>query len=791
MMHKILRIAQRTVIGVSLLALTAGVVGAGAVAFVFHRAQPDYTGQDKIASLSAPATIYRDAYGIPHIFAATWEDAARALGYTHAGERLFQMEMQRRAGQGRLAELVGTDVVGIDKFTRTLGLYTLAQSSYAAMSPEAQRYFQAYADGVNAWLATHKNTLPPEFLLLHATPEPWQPEDSVVWGKLMALQLSHNYHLELLRAELAQKLPAEQMQWLFPMPPAGTPVTTQPVDDEHVSRDDGNRLASLLGLDHAASNEWVVGGARTATGKPILANDPHLDLEAPILWYLARIVTPEGSVKGATVPGLPIVLLGQNDHLAWGFTTTGSDVQDLFVETLDPQNASNYITPDGSAPFTEHNETIHVKNAPDVTITVRATRHGPVLSDIEPEMAQLAGAGKVMALAFTGLGDKDRTSESLMRINRAHNAAEMFDALHLYQTPPQNIVYADSDGNFGYINPGLVPVRKNGDGLMPADGASGTNDWVGTVPFDHLPQTANPAAGYVFNANNTVVDADSTDYFGQDWEETYRARRLQQFFDSHEKFTVAMSEAIQADHLSLAAKDFLPYVTSLHPQDDRAKQALDMLRAWDGVMDKDRPEPAIFEAWLYEFHNRMLPQKTGVDTQEKGPFAATTLDSLIQNHAQDWCGDSDCRVIATQSFDDAIKLMTQRQGAGIAMWRWGRENIAQLKHKFYSHVPLLKDLSDLSVASSGDFYTLDRGGGFDNDADHPFARTHGGGFRGIYDLADPDASLFMITTGESGHIFSSHYGDLVSLWNQVKAITLAGSVADMEQRRAAKFLLEP
>jgi len=789
MMQRLCRILKRVVIGSLLMILATGVLAFIGTAYLFYAAQPIYAGHEKMLGLSAPVDIYRDAYGIPHIFAYNRNDAARALGYTHAGERLFQMEMQRRAGQGRLSEILGAPVLGIDKFTRTLGLYALAQSSFSAMSPEAQEYFQAYADGINAWLQTHRNSLPPEFFLLHATPEIWRPADSLVWGKLMALELSHNYHLEMLRAEIADKIPAEQLAWLFPMPPAGTPVTTQPGLEQKV--DQSEELAPFLGLDHAASNEWVIGGSRTLTGKPILANDPHLSLEAPILWYLVRIITPQGSLKGASVPGLPIILLGENDHMAWGFTTTGSDVQDLFVEMIDPSNPTHYLTPMGSEAFTEHTDIIHVKNAPDVMLNVRATRHGPVLSDINPQMARLAGQGKVMALAFTGLGDQDTTSESLMRMDRAQNAAEFLEALKLYQTPPQNIVYADDSGAFGYINPGLVPVRKSGDGLTPSDGASGNTDWVSLIPFEKLPQIANPSQGYIFNANNAVVGEDAKDYFGQDWEEPYRARRLQQFFDSPQKFTLEISAQMQADHLSLVALDFLPTLLTLKPQTERARQALELLRRWNGVMDKDRPEPALFEAWLYEFHNHMLNEKTGVDMTDKGPFAAMTLADLIAHHSQVWCGDNDCYQWMSQSLNEAIDLMSKRQGPDVNLWRWGRENVAELHHKFYSHIPLLKSWSDLSVASSGDFYTLDRGGGFENDASHPFARTHGGGYRGIYDLADPSKSLFMITTGESGHIFSPHYGDLVPLWNAVKAVTLTGSEAELKERGADELVLEP
>ena len=383
--------------------------------------------------------VYRDRWGVPHIFAANKNDAARALGYIHASERLFQMEMQRRAGQGRLSEMAGPGMLGADKYIRTLGLYRLSQSSFAALSPDAQSHLQAYADGVNAWLATHERRLPPELLLMGAVPERWAPANSVVWGKLMALRLSFNYRLEMLRARLAKHMTRERMEALFPDMPS--PITIQPERNPPLMSGDGakkaslrsdNRLASrnigddavytasraswpedlldlLLGLGDAASNEWVVSGQRTATGKPILANDPHLGLEAPILWYLARIVTPDMTLKGATVPGLPAVLLGQNDNIAWGLTTTHSDVQDLFVETVDPKNPGRYLTPEGSAAFEARQEVIHVKGKPDVTMTVRATRHGPVMSDIDGEMMRLAGPGKVMALAFTGLGAADTT----------------------------------------------------------------------------------------------------------------------------------------------------------------------------------------------------------------------------------------------------------------------------------------------------------------------------------------------------------------------------------------------
>ena len=770
------------------------VLAAGAVAALFYRAMPDYAGAAVLPGLSADVRVYRDAYGAPHIFAATGDDAARALGYIHASERLFEMEIQRRAGQGRLSEILGADLVGVDKFIRTLGFYRLAESSLSAFSPQGRATVEAYADGVNAFLTSHRGKLPPEFLVLGDDPEPWRPADTLVAGKLLSLQLSNNYKIEMDRAMLAGKLPLDQARLLYPMPPQGSPITTAPVSNKTHAEGPSpiDQLGALLPFSHGASNEWVVAGAHTVTGKPILANDPHLGIEAPIVWYLARIVTPDGWVKGASLPGSPIVVLGQNDHIAWGLTNTGSDVQDLFVETIDPSDASRYLTPDGPTAFETREETIHVKSGADVVVKTRATRHGPVLSDVDSQMAALAGAGKVMALAYNALGGQDTSVEALLRVDRAKNWDEFRDALKLLQTPEQNIVFADVSGNIGFISPALLPIRKSGDGLTPADGASGANDWIGFAPFEKMPQLFNPPTGFIFNANNAIVTPDNDPYLGQDWEEPYRARRMQQFFDTIDKHSLDTSASMQGDIVSLAAKDLLPILALASPSTERGKQALALLAKWDGATDKDRPEPLIFDAWMREMRLILINEKTGLALEEKGGFAAATIYSLVKDHPQ-WCDgikgpDPDCRGTITRALDQALEKLAQRDGADIGKWRWGDEHVSLLRHKFYSHLPLFDRLSDLSVPSSGDYYALDRGGGNPPLPDHPFARTHAAGYRGVYDLGNPDQSRFMITTGESGHIFSAHYGDLVPLWNDVKAITLSGSEEDLKRRGASEFV---
>ena len=765
--------------------------------YLFYRAMPATSGVEKLPGLSAEVRVWRDHFGVPHIFAASMDDAARALGYTHASERMFQMEILRRVGQGRMAEIQGAELLGVDKFIRTVGFYREAETSFSALSPWAQKRLTAYADGVNAFLDSHKNALPPEFLLAGDHPEPWKPADTLVIGKLEAYQLSQNFRLKILRSRLLKKFGPDETNWVFPTPKFGDPITTLPsLGDKHAASESiDEEIGVLTGIGRGASNEWVIAGSRTETGKPILANDPHLDLSAPILWYLARIVTPEGSVKGATIPGGPVFVLGQNDSIAWGLTTADSNVEDLFVETVDPSDPKNYLTPEGPKPFETQEETIHVKGGADVKLTIRTTRHGAVLSDISEDAASVGGPGQAIALAFTGLGDRDTTVEAFLRINAARNWGEFLDALRLYQTPTQNLVYADVAGNIGFFNPGLVPARKSGDGSLPVDGASGAFDWAGMIPFDQMPQLYNPAIGFAFNANNADFPPDHQPSFGFDYEETFRARRIQQFFDTISKHSVETSAAMQADHLSLDVKEMQPFIATIAPSTDWAREAQAKLMKWDGVMAKDRPEPLIYTAFLSALHKILLEDKTGVPMGEKGPFAATTLISLMRDHAS-WCGfpgapDPDCRKALGRALDDGLALLVKRDGKDMSQWEWGAEHQALLRHQVYAHVPLFDRLSDLSLPSSGGFYTLDRGGGSGAPPDMPFARMIGGGFRGLYDLADPAKSRFMIATGESGHIFSSHYGDLTPLWNDVKSITLTGSENELKQAGGEELTLKP
>src|SRR5438067_3312308 len=449
----------RRVLGGALL-LVCVIAGGGGLYLISSLPQLD--GRIAVHGPAGEVRIARDADGIPLITAASDPDAAFGLGFAHAQDRLFQMELQRRYGAGRLTELFGPQALATDRQMRVLGLYRAAEAELATLSPAVRRGLDAYAAGVNAFLATRRGALPPEFLLLGFRPDPWRPADSLVWGKLMDLELAGNYRGELLRARLARTVSADDLAVLYPEYPKEAPTTLAelatiyrqlPLDRLYAA------LPPLVGPIYA-SNNWVVDGAHSESGKPVLANDPHLGFAAPGFWYLARLKTPQGEIAGGTVAGVPLVVVGHNDRIAWGFTTTGSDVEDLFIEQIDPANPGRYLTPDGSAAFMTREEIIEVRGAAPVRLTVRATRHGPVLSDVLSEGT--AESGYVLALQTSFLDPDDRTADALWNMNRARDWTGFRAALANVVGPQQNIVYADTGGTIGFIAPARIPIRKSG-----------------------------------------------------------------------------------------------------------------------------------------------------------------------------------------------------------------------------------------------------------------------------------------------------------------------------------------
>jgi penicillin amidase len=784
-------------VGIALACLLLLVVAlAGAGFWWLRTGLPAESGTIALDGLSAPVRVYRDAHAIPTIFAQTDGDAYFALGYLHAQDRLWQMETQRRVGAGRLSELVGPATLKLDKMMRTLGLYRLAEADFAALSPDTRAAFEHYAAGVNAWISGHDGALPPQFYLLHDRPEPWRPADTLVWSKLMALQLSGNYVDEIQRVQMIARLGPDRTRTLFPDLGTLTPTTLAALDQA---------TPMLAGLAQAlppplgprtASNEWVVGPSRTTTGAPILANDPHLGLSAPILWYLARIETPTLSVTGATVPGVPLTILGQNRQIAWGFTTTGADVQDLFLETVDPADPQRYLTPDGNAAFETRTETIGVSGGDPVTLTIRSTRHGPVLSDLDPDMAKLAGTGKVAALAFTALAPGDTSAQALYSLNRASDWQSFLAAMRFYRAPIQNVVFADHAGDIGFLTPGAIPIRKSGTGDLPGDGATGAQDWTGMIPFEALPQALNPPSGAISNANNALVGPDYPYYIGKSYDEPYRARRIAAMLNEDGPITLERNLAMQADTLTLEAHDLLPLMTAIQPADDRMAAALNRLRGWDQRMDRTRPEPLLYMEWLRRFAHAVFDPPLGPLAEDYFGLHPSVLKTILTRDPS-WCGPAgaapatDCQALLRSTLADTLAALTQRYGTDIAAWRWGDAHVAPLADQVLSRVPVVAGLISLATPTNGGPYTLNRGNTTIGDPETPFADTHGAGYRAVYDLGDRSRSHFMIATGQSGNPLSPHWGDLVANWRDGQYLTLSGDEGDLSAAGASLTTLQP
>ncbi|MGQ9369958.1 penicillin acylase family protein [Azospirillum sp. A39] len=794
-MRRTLTVLLLATAGLAVLALAA----AGGALLWLRGEQPTYAGTATLAGLERPVEVLRDGDGVPHIFAETDADAAFALGYVHAQDRLWQMELMRRIGAGRLAELFGTRFgdwpVALDRLMRTLDFHRGAMAGYAALSEPARRVADAYAAGVNAWLATRREALPVEFQLLNHQPEPWVPADSMVWAKLMALQLSANYRQEIQRARLLRRLPPERVAELYPDSPAGSAVTLAAL----LGAFDFDRVAAALppplGPD-LASNEWVLAGGRTATGKPILANDPHLGLEAPVLWYLARIVTPDRTLVGATTPGVPMLVLGHNGRLAWGFTTTHSDTQDLFVERVDPDDPGRYRTPTGSEPFETRTEVIKVAGAADVTLEVRRTRHGPVISDLPGGDADMAPPGHVLALSFAGIDGPDTTAEALYRLNRATSVAEAREALRLHRTPQQNVVLADTAGAIGFVSPALVPIRRKGDGTVPVPGWTGEYDWAGFVPFDELPQAMDPPSGRVVNANNAVVPPSYPHLLTTDWPEPYRADRILEML-GQERHDVDGVVAQQMDAVSPAARGLLPLMLEVPVGGDaRAAAAVDLLKGWDGTMDRDRPEPLIYEWWLRELKRTLFADELGELFGETF-YERNEIVRRALTDRRHWCDDvatpamESCADALVASLRSALDRLEDRHGGAPAAWRWGAEHRAPLAHRVLSRIPGFDAVFGLAVETDGSGTTVNRGGSRIADPDAPFAHVHGAGYRAVYDLADLARSRFVIATGQSGNPFSPHWGDFVERWRDGGTVTLSGDRAALEAAGADRLILQP
>ncbi len=745
------------------LALVLLLTPAAGGGWIFLRGSlPKTNGALALAGLTAPVTVVRDSAGVPTIRAQNRHDLYMALGFVHAQDRLFQMDEQRRLAQGRLSEVFGPVTVSTDRTLRTLGLYRHAAASLPFISPDFKAVLDAYAEGVNALIASGQQ-LPIEFTLLGYRPDPWQAADSLVMGKLLALQLAGNYRRELVRARLAQRLKADEISELFPDYPKEAPVTLAKLADLTRDLPLDRMLAALPDAvgPKLASNNWVVDGAHSVTGKPLLANDPHLDYAAPVIWYLARLEAPDLALTGGTIAGAPLTILGHNGQVAWGYTTTNADVEDVFVEKLDPADPTRYLTPDGSATFEVIKEEIPVKGQTPQTIAIRKTRHGPVISDLTGN-AQLP-IGQVMALQATFLTDNDRSVEAQWRASLARNWQSWTDALRSFTAPMQNMVYADRDGNIGFFAPGRIPIRKAGNGSAPVPGWTGEYEWAGWVPFEKLPQSFNPASGHIATANNKIVPGDYPYLITNDWDLPFRIERIETALADKPKQSIESSTGIQADNVSLSARRLLPLMLKAEPRDARAKTATELLRKWDGRMAAGQPGPLIFIAWLRSLNKHLFESALGANFEQYWSMTPLATEGALTQH-QHRCGASGCAAALQSSLDDALDELSAKYGSELSRWRWGDAHPAVFAHPIFHRIRILRTIFDRQAPADGAADTVNAGGFHFSDPEGAYIDKHGPGYRAIYDLSDLDKSVFSTALGQSAHILSRHYADLLPRW---------------------------
>ncbi|MDX1710649.1 MAG: penicillin acylase family protein [Rhodovibrionaceae bacterium] len=760
---------------------------------------PKTEGDATLPGLEAPVEVLRDPDGLVTIRAQSLRDGYRALGFVHAQDRLWQMDLMRRLGAGRISELFGEETFPHDRFMRTLGLERLALEQWQGLSAETRADIEAYTRGVNAFLETRRGALPLEFIVLRYGPEAWQPHHSLLWGKLMALQLSGNFNDEILRARMLQRLPAEKAAFFWPDYEDDAPT----IDRARMSALQGLELDGLDDLlpwalqPKSASNAWALSGRRTKTGLPLLANDPHLGLNAPGTWYLARIETPELTIAGATSPGIPYHPIGHNGHAAWGFTTTHSDTQDLFIEKL-TGDGEGYETPDGTRPLERRTEAISVRGEDQPRqVEVLATRHGPVITGahfradalLEERAQQSEGGKKVLALAWPALRGDDRTPDALRGINRARNWTGFLAALPDFHAPQQNIVFADRAGNIGLAAPARVPIRKDGDGRVPVPGWSGEYDWDGFIAFEDLPVLGNPKNGQIVTANNKLVGESYPYLLTADWPPPDRARRIETLLnESPPPITPETFATMQTDAYSRMAAQTLPVLlASLGDPDGEAEaEALRLLAGWDFVMDRERAAPLIYMAWLRRLHPALFADELAEVFAAYRKADPVAIGRAFESEPS-WCDDTGsettetCEQMATRTFAEALDDLTVAFGESPSEWSWGEAHRAAFPHPLFARVPVLGRFVSYAVATDGGDETINRGGVSWQSPD-PFEHRHGPGLRAVFDLANLGDSQFIIATGQSGNPMAATYGNLAKRWSDGVFVKLVGDATEASER---------
>ena len=818
----VFRWAVRLVTAVLLLGV--GLLG---LAYYFaSRSLPDYDVTRVASGIGAPVEIVRDHANVPHIFGENDADVFFGLGYAHAQDRLWQMVILRRTAQGRLSEMFGRRTLAVDELMRRFDLYTLAQEAVAAQDEDTTAALEAYARGVNAWLdrvnAEALGRGAPEFFFFSNEISPWVPADSLAIMKLMGVQMATQVQSEVLRARVALAVPPERLVDILPDAP-GSGVAALPEyaalfdarPTDFAALDPGADGATLF-ADAAsgdplspvaprgfagASNAWAAAPTRSAAGGTLLANDPHLGLTAPTIIYLARLELSSGGIIGGTIPGMPAMMLGRSENFGWGLTSAYLDDQDLFIEELDPEDPTRVRGPNGFETMRTRPSIIRIKDEPPVTIQLQWTANGPVIPGHHYGLAAVTPPGHVAALSWTLLTGDDPSLSATLKLMRSRSVAEGIAAGEDYVAPALNLVMVDA-AHIGMKTVGRMPRRDAAHvtkGRMPAPGWEPENRWLGREAYAANPEFTDPVGGILGNTNNKILDRPFPLHVSYDWGDTQRVQRWSHMMQTRAVHTRESFIEAQLDDVSITARNLLPLVGADlwftgDPAPDgtpeRARQrALSLLADWNGEMNEHMPEPLIYMAWMRSLQERLI-------RDELGPLAGafTHLEPVfIERVFRDvdgagvWCDIvqsapvETCTEIAEAALDEALIWIDETYGGETESLRWGDAHQAMHDHPVLGEVPFIRWFMNIRQSTSGGDNTLNRGL-TKGTGENPMQNTHAAVYRGVYDFADPDSSLFVTSTGQSGHFLSRHYDDLGELWRRGEYIPMS---LDPELARAA------
>ena len=766
-----------------------------------RRNLPQTDGRIKVEGLIEPVEVIRDHWGIPHIMAKNPSDLFFAQGFTHAQDRLWQMELNRRTAQGRLSEIFGDIALDTDRTVRTFGFNRLAKTDWDLYDDFAKEALVAYTKGVNAYLEANQSKLPVEFTLIRHQPEPWHPLDSIAFMRIMMWQLSHSWYSEIVRAQVIEATNPERAAELEIHYPEQNP-TTLPTGIDFNLLDSEGQLSKAPGpfINRGiGSNAWAVSGDKSITGKPYLCNDMHLQISLPSLWYQAHLTAGTYQVAGVALPGVPGVMVGHNAHIAWGMTLAFTDCEDLFIERFNPDSPNEYLTEDGWKEAEIITERISVKGEANPHLEkIVITRHGPVVSDVVGYTQERVAVNSMAlrpSIAFQGW----------LVLDQAAGWDEFVEAMKLIDAPQLGVTYADTEGNIGFWVTGKVPIRENGNGQIPVPGWTGEYEWVDVVPFDQMPHSFNPECGYVLNCNNRIIPEDYPYYLGNEWMNGYRARRITDVLESKDKFSPDDFKKLHLDFTCLPGLELLPHLHGFTSDDPEIQKAVEILNNWDGKLNPESIGGTIYEVVRYTLVRNLLEPALGEDlcnkimgqgfhplllsSNEFYGHDTVTMLRLLDNQNSWWVQNAGGKSeVVNKSLKQAVNWLIGELGSDMSTWHWGKIHRANFQHALSLQKPLDHVFNRGPFPIGGDTDTPCQTAMFPNDPYNNQAWAPS--FRQIVDLSDLSQSVAVIPPGQSGQLGSPHYDDLIDPWIAGEYFPVLWTKDQIEKASKARLILE-